>query len=185
MAVIVKQRSIFLSESSPLPLLLFETARWVTLSCRIDGQDGSDSNDPAITPHFGESIPNCVTRAIQSLFEKRYGFFSIMPAPFQCLENTRHEKGFAVFGRCFSVSWFRVASLLLSAFGYAEPKQDSAFSDTRARKDFCLERHDIVTACGRHRKTRTGTFQKCQSPVEEHSLASTGNNHVVAMLVAS
>ena len=94
----------FLSESNPLPLLLFKTSQWVTLSCRIDDQDDSDSNDPATTRHFGESIPNCVTKATRSFFEKRYGLFFlitdplviyyIMPVPFQCSENTRHFQNF-------------------------------------------------------------------------------------------
>ena len=101
----------FLSESSPLPPLLFKTSQWVTLSCGIDDQDDSDSND-LLLPHTLENLfHNCVTRAIRSLFEERYGLFflitdllvidSIMPAPFQYLENTRHEKGFAVFWALF------------------------------------------------------------------------------------
>ena len=45
----------FLSESSPLPLLLFETSQWVTVSCRIDDQDDSDSND-LLLPHTLENL---------------------------------------------------------------------------------------------------------------------------------
>ena len=45
----------FLSESSPLPLLLFKTSQWVTLSCGIDDQDDRASRD-LLLPHTLENL---------------------------------------------------------------------------------------------------------------------------------
>ncbi|EDR03460.1 uncharacterized protein LACBIDRAFT_331458 [Laccaria bicolor S238N-H82] len=98
----------------------------------IDDHDDSDGNDPAITRQFWESIPNCVTKAARLLFEKR------SLAPFQYSKNTRHEKGFAVCPN-FRALFF---GLLISG-RLTIVDQKSAFSDMRARKSFCLERHDL------------------------------------------